>query len=101
MIVYYSILAVILYCGATKKLSEKYENSENIFLFIIAITLCFFAAVRSINIGADTDQYCSHFLHISNTKWTDLIHYYNKENYYGDIEFGYKIYNKLLTVFYK
>lgn len=97
MIVYYSLLAVLLYLGLIKKLSEKYKKSENIIIFIAALLLFFFAAMRSINVGADTDQYCSHFLKIAATDWKDFANYTN--GWYGDIETGYKIYNKLFSVF--
>lgn len=97
MIVYYSILASLLYLGVIKKLSEKYGKSENIIIFLSALLLLFFAAMRSINIGADTDQYCSHFLKISATDWKDFANYTN--GWYGDIETGYKIYNKLFSIF--
>lgn len=97
MIVYYSILAYLLYLGIVKKLSEKYDKSENIILIIASLVLFFFAAMRSIDIGADTRQYCSHFIKISETHWKDLPQYSNK--YWGDIEWGFKILSKLLSVF--
>ena len=65
MIVYYSILAYLLYLGVIKKLCEKYEKSDNIIVAVVALILFFFAAMRGINIGADTRQYCSHFLKLA------------------------------------
>lgn len=97
MIVYYSILAGLLYLGILKKISGKYEKAEYILIAAAAIILLFFAAMRSIDIGADTRQYCSHFMKLSQTQWRDLSEYSN--GYWGDIETGYKIYNKLLSVF--
>lgn len=97
MIVYYSILAYLLYLGAIKKLSEKYEKSDNIIVAIAALILFFFAAMRSIHVGADTKQYVESFLGISETNWIDLGQYTYK--WHDNLEFGYKVYNKLLSVF--
>lgn len=66
-----------------------------IIMLICAFVLLFFAAFRSIEIGADTVQYVSHFLKISQTKISELSTYSN--GWYGDIEPGYKIYNKILS----
>lgn len=97
MIVYYSICGYLLYLGIMKKFTEKYEKSEYIIAFAAASVLFIFAAMRSINIGADTEQYVSHFLKIADIKWDDFGSYTN--GWYGDIETGYKVYNKLLSVF--
>lgn len=94
--VYCSILAYLLYLGILKKLSEKYENAENILVFLAAIVLFFFAAMRSINIGADTDQYCYHFKYIAKINFNHFLHYYNPK--YGNIEIGYRFYNKFLSI---
>ena len=95
MIVYYSILTCLLYFGIIKKLMQKYTNSEKLILFSAALLLLFFAAFRSIGIGADTIQYVSHFVKLSETKFSDFSTYSN--GWYGDIELGYKIYNKILS----
>ncbi len=97
MIVYYSILVYLLYLGVIKKLSEKYEKSDELIVAIAALILFFFAAMRSIRVGADTRQYIGHFLMLSKTNWMDLGHY--SYNWYGELEFGYKVFNKLLSVF--
>ncbi len=95
MTVYYSILACLTSLGIIKSVS-KYKM-DRLIVGVSASILFFFAAMRSIDIGADTVQYCSHFLKIAATEWRNLGSYSN--GYYGDIEFGYKIYNKILSVF--
>lgn len=97
MIVYSSILAYLLFLGVITKLSEKYEKSDNIIVAIAVLILFFFAAMRSVYIGADTRQYCSHFLKLAETPWADFSIYRN--SYYGGLELGYKVFNKLLSIF--
>ena len=95
MLVYYSILAFLLYFGALNKIAKKYLNFERCILFFSAFVLLFFAAFRSIEIGADTVQYVSHFLKLSETPFSNFSSY--KNGWYGDLETGYKIYNKILS----
>lgn len=95
MVVYYFILCGLTFLGVTNALSNKNKNYQNLIVIIALLTLFIFAALRSVNIGADTRQYVSHFIKISNTDFSDLNNY--SHIWYGDIEPGYKIYNKLLS----
>lgn len=97
MLVYYSILCILIYLGLLKKIGKKYIGLENVIVIIASILLFVFAALRSIEIGADTHQYIGHFLKISETKIRDLGTY--SYSFFGDIETGYKFYNKLLSFF--
>lgn len=95
MVVYYFILCGLTFFGLANALSNKNKNYQNVIVIIALLLLFIFAALRSINIGADTRQYVSHFIKISNTDFSDLNNY--SHIWYGDIEPGYKIYNKLLS----
>ena len=95
MVVYYFILCGLTFLGVANALSNKNKNYQNVIVIIALLLLFIFAALRSINIGADTRQYVSHFIKISNTDFSDLNNY--SHIWYGDIEPGYKIYNKLLS----
>ncbi|MBQ9901133.1 MAG: EpsG family protein [Clostridia bacterium] len=97
MIVYYSILAYLLYLGVMKKLCEKYEKSDSVIVAIAVLILFVFAAMRSVNVGADTRQYCGHFSELAQTPWLKLPAYESRR--YGTLELGYKVMNKLLAVF--
>lgn len=80
-----------------KKHVQQSRRNDIVIMMIGAIVLLFFAALRNIEIGADTEQYVSHFLQISHTKVSDFSTYSN--GWYGDIETGYKFYNKFLSFF--
>lgn len=95
MLVYYSILIFLVYLGIVKKYVHKSTRNDKILMLIGALVLLFFAAFRNVEIGADTEQYVSHFLKISQTKFSDFSTYSN--GWYGDIETGYKYYNKFLS----
>lgn len=99
MVVYYSILCGLTFLGVANALSNKNKNYQNVIVIIALLLLFIFAALRSINIGADTRQYVSHFLKISNTNISDFGNYNN--GWYGDIETGYKFYNKFISFFSK
>lgn len=95
MLVYYSILTCLLYFGVVNIFTKKYLHFDKCVLIFSASILLFFAAFRSIKIGADTKQYISHFLKLSETDFNDFSTYTN--GWYGDIETGYKFYNKILS----
>ncbi|MCM1334432.1 MAG: EpsG family protein [Bacteroides sp.] len=98
MLVYYSILGFLIFGGLLKsRFSRKLKISENFIVAVSVILLFVFAALRSIEVGADTRQYCSHFISIQHTSWYHLNDY--SHYIWGDIEGGYKVYNKLLSVF--
>lgn len=80
-----------------KKHVQQSRRNDIIIMMIGALVLLLFAALRNIEIGADTKQYVSHFLKISYTKVSDFSTYSN--GWYGDIETGYKFYNKFLSFF--
>ncbi len=99
MVVYYFILCGLTFLGVANALSNKNKNYQNVIVIIALLLLFIFAALRSINIGADTRQYVSHFLKISNTNISDFSNYNN--GWYGDVEIGYKFYNKFISFFSK
>lgn len=97
MFVYYFILIFLLCLGIVKKHVQQSRRNDIVIMMIGALVLLLFAALRNIEIGADTEQYVSHFLKISHTKVSDFSTYSN--GWYGDIETGYKFYNKFLSFF--
>ena len=96
MTVYYSLLVILLYLGVLKFFIKGNRQTETALVWIGITALFLVAAMRSIRVGADTRQYCSHFLLISETKWGELLTSYSHPRY-KSIELGYRIYNKLLS----
>ena len=97
MTVYYALLAWILYLGGLKVLTRNYEHSETAALIPLASALFLFAALRATSVGADTWQYCAHFLAVAETPWSELPRHVTPG--FGSLELGYAAYNKLLNVF--
>ena len=95
--VYYAILGWILYLGLLKALTRKYEHAETALLLPLSLALFLCAALRGTSVGADTWQYCAHFLSIAETAWADLPHHVTPR--FGGVEIGYAVYNKLLSAF--
>ncbi|MCC8052231.1 MAG: EpsG family protein [Clostridiales bacterium] len=99
MNIYLFLFFSIIILGLFKYKTTYYGRSMDCFVTnVIGVSLFLVAALRSSNVGADTYQYCSHFAKIASTKIADLTTYSN--GYYGDIEFGYKIYNKILSLIF-
>ena len=96
MTVYYSLLTILLYLGVLKFCTRGSRQIETALVWIGITALFLIAAMRGIRIGADTAQYCSHFLLISQTEWQKLLTSYSHPVYHS-IELGYRIYNKLLS----
>lgn len=97
MFVYYAVLVWILYLGLLKALTRKYRNAESALLLPLSFALFLFAALRGTSVGADTFQYCAHFLSIAQERWADLP--FHRTPRFGSVEIGYAVYNKLLSVF--
>lgn len=97
MAVYYALLVWILYLGILKVLTRKYLHAETVLLLPLSCSLFLFAALRGTSVGADTWQYCAHFLSIAETAWADLPFHVTRG--FGSVEIGYAVYNKLLSVF--
>ena len=97
MLVYCAILLWILYLGILKALTRKYEHAETVLLLPLSGALFLFAALRGTSVGADTFQYCAHFLSIAQTRWSDLP--FHETPRFGGVEIGYAVYNKLLSPF--
>lgn len=97
MTAYYALLAWILYLGGLKVMTRKYEHAETALLIPLASALFLFAALRGPSVGADTWQYCAHFLAVAETPWSELPRHITPG--FGALELGYAVYNKLLNVF--
>lgn len=97
MIVYYSILVWLVFLGEIKYITKKTRRNDRAIMLMGAVVMLVFAALRSKEIGADTIQYYNHFIEIARTKFSHLSTY--SHVWYGDIESGYKLYNKVLSLF--
>lgn len=97
MTVYYLLFLWILYLGALKALTRKYQHTETILVAALAVTLFALAALRATSVGADTRPYASYFLSIAQLRWSELFS--GGLRVFGTLEPGYAVYNKLLAPF--
>ena len=94
MTVYYTLLGILLYLGVLKFLTKGSRQIETVLVWIGIIVLFLFAALRSPQVGADTRGYCRIFQAIAQSRWSDLL---RNPQAYSESEYGYRIYNKLLS----
>ncbi|MDO7786867.1 EpsG family protein [Desulforamulus aquiferis] len=96
MIWYLIILGMFLLLGCYTIILKKLGCDFTKIAFIICCFVLFlFAALRSVNVGADTAQYQWIFDWVKNLSFPQI---YTSQSYtYWDAEYTYKIYNKLLS----
>lgn len=104
MLWYYGILALLIFPMCYAYIGYKREvNIKNLILPLCIGTLAFFMSCRDVSVGADTCQYAYGFEQITTTPWSKLFatKIYGVGGYELNFEYGYRLYNKLISIISK
>lgn len=102
MIFYISIAIILLFLVYVDNYYITYNTnfkSHKISIsIVVAVSILFIvAALRDADVGADTSQYCKHFLNIMNMNFHEILCYNGIWGNDTGLETVYKFYNKLLS----